>query len=266
METRYNGNVLPFASNSTAGERTIFGDWNTESDDINDNLNADFLTGWEAGLEGVTNPYPPSQYFNAALYTATKLVAYLYQNGIAEWNATQEYKTNSISVGSNGSIYRSTIDNNIGNNPTTDAVNWVNAFDSSNFVKLTTNQSIAGIKTFASFPITPSAAPTSNYQVANKKYVDDNKGLQDTAHSFTTSGYQIFSNGFIIQWSNITADGTYSWPISFPNNCLSASATLKGVSGTATNTHNGITASKTTFTATTGVDGTNSQFILGVGF
>jgi len=42
------------------------------------------------------------------------------------------------------------------------------------FVTLdSTNQLIAGIKSFLSFPITPSSAPTTNYQVANKKYVDD---------------------------------------------------------------------------------------------
>lgn len=33
-------------------------------------------------------------------------------------------------------------------------------------------QTIAGVKTFSSFPITPSASPTTNYQVANKAYVD----------------------------------------------------------------------------------------------
>jgi len=44
------------------------------------------------------------------------------------------------------------------------------------YVKLTGNETIAGIKTFSSFPITPSLAPTTNYQVANKKYVDDNAG------------------------------------------------------------------------------------------
>ena len=34
-------------------------------------------------------------------------------------------------------------------------------------------QTIAGTKTFSSFPVTPSSAPTTDYQVANKKYVDD---------------------------------------------------------------------------------------------
>ena len=40
-------------------------------------------------------------------------------------------------------------------------------------VKLTGDQTIAGVKTHSSFPITPSSTPTTNYQVANKKYVDD---------------------------------------------------------------------------------------------
>lgn len=46
----------------------------------------------------------------------------------------------------------------------------------SDVVKLTGNQTIADVKTFSSFPVTPSSAPTTNYQVANKKYVDDNAG------------------------------------------------------------------------------------------
>lgn len=43
-------------------------------------------------------------------------------------------------------------------------------------VALTGNETIAGIKTFSSFAITPSSTPTTDYQVANKKYVDDNIG------------------------------------------------------------------------------------------
>lgn len=45
-----------------------------------------------------------------------------------------------------------------------------------NFVDLTEAQTIAGIKTFSSFPVSPSSAPSSDYEVANKKYVDDNAG------------------------------------------------------------------------------------------
>lgn len=41
-------------------------------------------------------------------------------------------------------------------------------------VATTGNETIAGVKTFSSFPVTPSSAPTTDYQVTNKKYVDDN--------------------------------------------------------------------------------------------
>ena len=43
-------------------------------------------------------------------------------------------------------------------------------------VKVADTQSITGEKTFDIFPITPSAAPDADYEVANKKYVDDNGG------------------------------------------------------------------------------------------
>lgn len=42
------------------------------------------------------------------------------------------------------------------------------------YVALSGNQTIADVKTFSSFPVTPSSAPTTDYQTANKKYVDDN--------------------------------------------------------------------------------------------
>jgi hypothetical protein len=55
-------------------------------------------------------------------------------------------------------------------------------------VKLSGNQAIAGIKTFSSFPLTPSSAPTTNYQTSNKKYVDDSvSGAISTASSDATS-------------------------------------------------------------------------------
>ena len=55
-------------------------------------------------------------------------------------------------------------------------VAWEILSDWGNVVELSGNQTVGGIKTFSSFPVTPSSAPTSDYQVANKKYVDDNGG------------------------------------------------------------------------------------------
>jgi len=52
--------------------------------------------------------------------------------------------------------------------------NWGTGSTTKNFVDLTTAQTVAWVKTHSSFPVTPSSAPTTDYQVANKKYVDDN--------------------------------------------------------------------------------------------
>ena len=52
-------------------------------------------------------------------------------------------------------------------------------------VKTTGDQTVAGIKTFSSFPVTPSSAPTTDYQVANKKYVDNN--MQQIVTSATSA-------------------------------------------------------------------------------
>jgi len=46
--------------------------------------------------------------------------------------------------------------------------NWFN-----NVVRTEDAQTVAGVKTFSSFPVTPNSAPTTDYQVANKKYADD---------------------------------------------------------------------------------------------
>ena len=62
-------------------------------------------------------------------------------------------------------------------NFTDNSANWNTSFGwgdhSGNYVGLLGNETVAGIKTFSSFLVTPSSAPTSDYNVANKKYVDD---------------------------------------------------------------------------------------------
>jgi len=61
------------------------------------------------------------------------------------------------------------------------------------YVLNTGNETVAGIKTFSSFPVTPSEAPTTDYQVANKKYVDDN-GVDDSGFVHTTGDESIAGN------------------------------------------------------------------------
>lgn len=87
---------------------------------------------------------------------------------------------------------------------------WVNWFND-NVVDLSNNQTIAGVKTFSSFPVTPSSAPTTDYQVANKKFVLDNGinfdeiAYDDDTLSFITN--TLSSGGIIETGSN--ANGEY---------------------------------------------------------
>jgi len=184
MFTRFNGNVVPFADDSTSTNRTVFGG-TTQSDLIDDNLNTNFKKGWEiVGL----NDNPTREDFNAMGYTLGALTAYLYEMGISEWNASQNYRANSRVTGSDGKIYKSltgtTGTPNVNHNPTSDAINWELEFK--NFVDLINNQTIAGIKTFSSFPITPSSTPIADYQVANKKYVDNSIAIKTIATGTAT--------------------------------------------------------------------------------
>src|SRR3990167_2801057 len=57
----------------------------------------------------------------------------------------------------------------------------IQALTDSLYVALTGNQTVAGIKSFSSFPLTPSSAPSANYEVANKKYVDDEIDIVEAA-------------------------------------------------------------------------------------
>ena len=65
--------------------------------------------------------------------------------------------------------------------------------DDNAVVKLTGAQSVAGVKTFSDSPIVPT--PTTDYQVATKKYVDDNAGGGSggtwTTVTYDSSGYNL---------------------------------------------------------------------------
>ena len=90
--------------------------------------------------------------------------------GILKGNGT------AISAASAGTDYLtpSNIVATITNGVTTNAPSEDAVFDALALKVATSgNETIAGIKTFSSFPVTPSSAPITDYQTANKKYVDD---------------------------------------------------------------------------------------------
>lgn len=83
----------------------------------------------------------------------------------------------------------------------------VNKANDDAVVHNTGDETVAGVKTFSSFPITPSSAPTANYQVANRKYVVDNK----YTHPTTAGNKHIPSGGSTGQYLKYSASGTAVW-------------------------------------------------------
>jgi hypothetical protein len=93
-----------------------------------------------------------------------------YNNGGglgASGNLTFDSSTNTLAVGGN-----ITVSGTVDGVDVSALSTSVTTLDAQN-VKLTGDQTVAGVKTFSSFPVTPSSYPTSDYQASNKKYVDD---------------------------------------------------------------------------------------------
>ena len=122
-----------FCSNAPSTQITAFGTAMTANPIFTTNpaelqTNAS-LSGWAAAIEADKAPFEEDT--NGLFYLITRQLAYLFQQGIPEWDANTTYYRNSqCSVMQDGIlvIKRSLTDNNIGNNPTTDNVNWADYF------------------------------------------------------------------------------------------------------------------------------------------
>jgi microcystin-dependent protein len=80
-----------------------------------------WLTGWYGAAIGGNSP--AIEDLNAAHYAHSYQIAYIMQAGIAEWITDATYYIGSL-VNVSGVIYISKTDDNLGNDPTTDGVNW----------------------------------------------------------------------------------------------------------------------------------------------
>jgi hypothetical protein len=117
-----------FASNAPSNLITAFGTAMTSTPnyttDVSEIMNANFLTGWSSAIQADKAPYEEDT--NGIIYAITKQIAYLYQQGVAEWDANTEYNTGSlVQVVENNKlvIKRSKVEPNIGN-PTTSTTYW----------------------------------------------------------------------------------------------------------------------------------------------
>ena len=83
-----------------------------------------------------------------------------------------------------------------------------NKADDNAVVHDTGNETIGGVKTFSSFPVTPSTTPSTDYQAANKKYIDDKVKTNVPANAeFTDTVTTINGKTGAIEKADITALG-----------------------------------------------------------
>lgn len=80
-----------------------------------------YLSGWNSAQIGAGNP--AIEDMNALFYLVNYQLAYLMQEGVAEWNSATTYFIGSV-VNSSGTLYVSLTDNNL-NNAVTSGTNWV---------------------------------------------------------------------------------------------------------------------------------------------
>lgn len=84
--------------------------------------NAAYNQGWEAAT--LEDKAPFVEEMNGVQYSTSYQLAYLLQQGIAEWDSNTTYYTHSFVSFNDGNIYQSLQDNNIGNNPSSSATYW----------------------------------------------------------------------------------------------------------------------------------------------
>jgi hypothetical protein len=82
---------------------------------------ANYLTGWYGAVIG--NNSPAIEDRNALDFLMTRQLAYLFQQGIAEWETNTEYHLGSLVMDASGNVYQSITNDNQGN-AVTDLANW----------------------------------------------------------------------------------------------------------------------------------------------
>lgn len=238
--TRYTQKI--FAGDSGAQELAAFATMQTGSPVYTDNIetlqNSNYEKGWTQAV--VMGFAPFLEEFNAVQYAFSYQLAYLLQNGVAEWSASENYFINSwCQYG--GELYQSQSANNLNNNPSTDnGTNWVKK----SFIDIATDaQAAAGLlETVAINPkqlasvqsglqtqidaITASSdvkdvvgtyTDLQNYNTSTLGNNDIIKVLQDSTQNNETTYYRWVITNDVGAWVLIGSEGPY-YTISSANN------------------------------------------------
>lgn len=114
-----------FSGEASSDSLAVFGSMITGNPVYTDSLDAlqseSYEKGWEAAI--AANEAPFLEEMNGVQYGFSKQIAYLLQEGVAEYDAETTYFKNSwCRIGQ--IFYQSLADENVGNDPTTSTTNW----------------------------------------------------------------------------------------------------------------------------------------------
>lgn len=155
-----------------------------------------FANGWDDATYSAEK-LPPLEEFQALQYLFSRQLAYLFQDGIGEWNAsTTYYKGGLVKTisGTDVKIYSSLVDNNT-NNQTTDTTKWSVIIDTTNpFVHIAGTETITGNKDFTGTvtattqPDTDSSTKLATTEFVQKIGSSSGNTPRDKTTLFTGSG------------------------------------------------------------------------------
>ena len=141
------------------------------TDDLTTIQSAEWLLGLNGALIG--NRSPALEDLNGLFVVLSQQIAYLLQNGIAEWDAaTTYYIGNLVRIPGTAAVCTSLTDNNLANNPASDTNNWSASGSSYPAVaSMASSQSVAvdGVGHTIEFN-SSEYAPQGNYNVGTYRY------------------------------------------------------------------------------------------------
>lgn len=208
-----------FARTSSAGEIGKFGSLAAGNPETTtDPLLVQSLGNWDAGWFSAIlgNNSPAIQDMNGLFYVAFRQLAYLFQQGVAEYDATTEYHIGSAVKDANGVTYQSLVNDNIGED-LTDGTKWIMSSQRNTVSTKTTSSALTLVDeiifvdaTIGNVTLSLPVAATSKGKVYKVKKIDKtiNKAIFDPDGAELIEGLATRSAGTYLESYTIVCDGT----------------------------------------------------------
>lgn len=190
-----------FGKNAGSRQITAFGTAKTETPvyttDVAAIQNDNYMYGWQPALLPDKAPYEEDM--NALFYAVTSQLAYLYQEGIPEYDSNTAYSQNALVRGvGEAVIYYSLVNDNQGN-PLTNPTYWAVFFSTDSFGDI--SQDLENLKQYVDNQITSTKSYVDTEIASLKQYVNVQIANSKPTIQFKNGGYICkLGNGVKIQW------------------------------------------------------------------